>query len=58
MKREIPVWVAVVVIVVVLVIIGVIYWKTASPRGGYSGPPLAPEHPAAKMKGAPPGAVP
>ncbi len=57
MRREIPMWVAVVVILVVLVIVGLVYWRAATPRGGYSGPPLAPQHPAAKMKGAP-GAVP
>lgn len=53
MRREVPMWVVVLVVIVVLVIVGLIYWKAASPSGGYSGPPLAPEHPAAKMKGAP-----
>lgn len=53
MRREIPMWVAVVVILVVLVVVGLIYWRAVTPRGGYSGPPLAPEHPAAKMKGGP-----
>lgn len=53
MRREIPAWVAGLIIVVVLVIVGLIYWRATVPRGGYSGPPLAPQHPASKMKSAP-----
>jgi uncharacterized iron-regulated membrane protein len=58
MTKEVPTWVVVVAIVVVLIIVGLIYWRAATPPAGYSGPPRAPEHPAAKMKGTPPSAVP
>lgn len=51
MRQEVPVWVVVLVILVVLVLVGLVYWRAASPPEGYSGPPRAPEHPAAKMKG-------
>ncbi|MER3501509.1 MAG: hypothetical protein C4295_08580 [Candidatus Fervidibacterota bacterium] len=34
MRREVPVWLAVVVIVVVLVIIGLVYWRTGRGRAG------------------------
>lgn len=33
MRKEVPMWVAVVVIVVVLLGVGLIYWWTAKPQG-------------------------
>ncbi len=57
MRREVPTWVVIVAVIVVLIITGLIYWLASRPPEGVSGPPMAPEHPAAK-KGMPPGAMP